>query len=383
MKFYLAPLEGITGYVFRNAVHEQFGLGIDKYFTPFIEPHPHKKCMTNRALNDIVPEHNQDVNVVPQILTNNAEAYLFAEREIAPYGYREINLNLGCPSATVTTKFRGAGLLRDCDRLDAMLQGIFAETECEVSVKTRIGFESPDEWPAILDIYNKYPLKELIIHPRVRNEFYAGALHYDAVRYALNNTDFAVCYNGDINSVAAFERVMNILGEGNCRRLPDSVMTGRGMVRNPKLISALYAHINACTDGNGRNADAALESRHLASTDSSTVYLNDAVNAAAGVDIDVVRLDCGPSSSRIAASESEFSSLTSMELRTFTDALLEGYGELLSGDMPVLHKMKEVWSWLILGIPNHDRLLKKLTKSKTMSEYKAAVDDIVRSCPAV
>lgn len=373
MRFYLAPLEGITGYVFRNAVHEQFGLGIDKYFTPFIEPHPHKKCMTNRALNDIVPEHNQDVNVVPQILTNNAEAYLFAEREIAPYGYNEINLNFGCPSATVTTKFRGAGLLQDLDRLDSMLRGIFAQTECEVSVKTRIGFESPDEWPAILDIYNKYPLKELIIHPRVRNEFYAGALHYDAVRYALNNTDFAVCYNGDINTVADYERVMNIFSEDNCRRFPDSVMTGRGMVRNPKLISALYAHINVCTDGDGGNAEAALGSLHPADTDSSTVSLNDTVNAADDAAASIAKQDC----SRIAASESEFSSLTSMELRTFTDALLEGYGELLSGDVSVLHKMKEVWSWLILDIPNHDRLLKKLTKSKTMSEYKAAVHDIL------
>ena len=316
MKLYLAPLEGITGYVFRNTVHEQFGRGIDKYFTPFIEPHPHKKCMPSRAVNDIRSEHNRDICVVPQILTNSAEAFAYAEREITPYGYKELNINLGCPSGTVTSKFRGSGLLQDINMLDEFLAAVFEASECDISIKTRIGYSDPDEWPKILEVYKKYPLKELIIHPRVREEFYNGTVHYDAFKYALNNCELPLCYNGDINSKENFDKITELFNQ--CRKAPDAIMLGRGMVRNPALIEYI--------SGNRP------ESR-----------------------------------------------LTAAELKRFTDALTAGYKELLSGDTPVLHKMKEVWSWLILDIPNHDKLLKKIVKSKKMSDYEAAVQEVFRS----
>ena len=112
MEFYFAPMEGITGYIYRNA-HQKFFPGMDKYFTPFLSPNE------NRALNpkekkDILREHNIDLYVTPQILTNRADFFLRAARELKEeYGYEEVNLNLGCPSGTVVSKGKGAGFLGD------------------------------------------------------------------------------------------------------------------------------------------------------------------------------------------------------------------------------------------------------------------------------
>ena len=340
MKFYMAPMEGITGYVFRNAVNAHFNESADKYFTPFIEPHVKKKGMTNRERNDVLPEHNVGIDLVPQILTNSAEAFLMCEQELKAFGYRELNINLGCPSPTVTTKGRGSGLLKEKARLDEMLAQIFDETECEISIKTRIGFDDPDEWADILDIYNKYPLKELIIHPRVRNEFYTGAVHTDAFIYALEKSRHSLCYNGDICSAKDYERLLDVISidadngkkcistdetdmnVDNCRRMPDAVMIGRGMVADPGLIKRLKTK----TD---KTASDSLENGKLISAE---------------------------------------------EIRAFTDDLLNGYIELMSGETPVLHKMKEIWTWLIVGFPDKDKCLKRIVKSKSVAEYRLAAD---------
>ena len=157
MKYYMAPLEGITGYIYRRTYHELFEPA-DKYFIPFLTPNQKGK-FSSRELNDILPEHNNKLDLIPQIMTNSSEAFLLLEKEIERVGYRELNINLGCPSPTVTSKYRGSGLLSDPDRLDRMLDSIFANTKCEISVKTRIGYSDPEEWQRILEIYNKYPLK--------------------------------------------------------------------------------------------------------------------------------------------------------------------------------------------------------------------------------
>ncbi len=381
MRFYLAPLEGITGYVFRNAVLEQFGTGIDKCFTPFIEPHPHKKCMTARALNDILPEHNGIMMPVPQILTNSAEAYLFAERELAPYGYRELNLNLGCPSGTVTSKQRGSGLLSRPDMLDDMLKGIFENTECEISVKTRIGFESAEEWPALLDIYNKYPIKELIIHPRVRSEFYNGSVHLDAFKYALGSSDIPLCYNGDINSVRDYEELMDRLSSGKCTRMPQSIMTGRGMVRNPKLISQLSEFAKANIDGDKAAAgnEAARRCMPVDTAANTVTGIKALTEICAGADECAAKTAAVSAAAANASSDIKTELMTDKELAAFTAAVYKGYSELLSGDTPVLHKMNELWSWLILDIPEHDKLLKKIVKAKHRSDYEAAAAEAIRA----
>ena len=196
MKFYLAPMEGLTGFVFRNAYQKHFG-NIDTYFTPFIN----NKKMNYKEIKDILPEHNEGMHVVPQILTNRAEDFLAIAKELGNYGYESVNLNLGCPSGTVVAKHRGAGFLAVPEELDHFLEEIFAECPLRISVKTRVGVNDAGEWEHLLSIYEKYPMEELIIHPRVQKDFYNNTPDMEAFLYAVENSRHTLCYNGDICSV--------------------------------------------------------------------------------------------------------------------------------------------------------------------------------------
>ena len=160
MQFYLAPMEGLTGYVYRSAYHKYFPAA-DRYFTPFIT----NKKMSSRERNDILPEHNEGMTVLPQILTNQAEDFLSLTKELKEYGYDTVNLNLGCPSGTVTAKGKGAGFLTHPDELDRFFDEVFAKCE-GISVKTRLGVHEASEFDKLLEIYNRYPITELTIHPR-------------------------------------------------------------------------------------------------------------------------------------------------------------------------------------------------------------------------
>ena len=226
MEYYLAPLEGITGHLYRNTVKEFFGDGISKYFTPFFQPH-RKRTMASREVKDILPENNEGIFLVPQILTVNAEDFLQFEREMAAYGYRELNLNLGCPSGTVTAKGRGAAFLGDLEGLSTFLSEVFEKTSARVSVKTRIGVERPEEFQEILGIYNRFPIHELIIHPRVKAEMYRGTVHMDIFRAAEETAEMPLCYNGDIWKKGSVPELSPRV---------TAVMCGRGMVADPSLI---------------------------------------------------------------------------------------------------------------------------------------------------
>ena len=166
MKIYLAPLEGITGWIFRSAVHECFG-GFDKYFVPFIKPNQ-MGHFSAREKKDILPDHNRGMYTVPQILTNRAEDFLRTAKKLEEYGYSEVNLNLGCPSKTVVTKGRGSGFLAYPEQLERFLDEIFDKCGIRISVKTRLGMDDPREFERLLTIYIRYPMEELIIHPRVQ-----------------------------------------------------------------------------------------------------------------------------------------------------------------------------------------------------------------------
>ena len=231
--FYLAPLEGITGYIFRNAVNEHFGEGVEKFFTPFIMPHI-KVPMSSKEVNDISSDNNAGLNLVPQILTNDAEGFTFLEKSIREYGYSEINLNLGCPSKTVVSKGRGSGFLKYPDKLDAFLYQIFENAGGAISVKTRLGDSDPDEFYDIIKIYNKYPIHELTIHPRIRTQGYSGTPITTYFLDALKTSKCPVCYNGDIWDYAAYEK---LCADAHSHEL--NVMIGRGMVANPGLIREL------------------------------------------------------------------------------------------------------------------------------------------------
>ena len=186
MKFYLAPMEGITGYIYRQAYNSCFK-PMDRYFTPFLAP-KHKSGFSSKELNDILPEHNQGLCLIPQILTHSAEDFLWVCEELAEYGYRTVNLNLGCPSGTVVTKKKGAGFLAEPEDLSLFLEEVCNGLEkihasdgkpVRLSIKTRIGMKEASEFPRLLAIYNHYPLEELIVHPRVREDYYKGKIRME------------------------------------------------------------------------------------------------------------------------------------------------------------------------------------------------------------
>jgi tRNA-dihydrouridine synthase len=231
MKFYFAPLEGITGYIYRNAYKNSFGQ-IDKYFTPFISP-TSKKSLTSRELNDILPEHNDGLLLVPQILANNAEYFNGIVGQLTKFGYDEVNLNLGCPSGTVVTKYKGSGFLAQREQLDNFLEDIFSKAVTKISIKTRIGKDSPDEFYELIEIFNKYPLEEIIIHPRIQTDFYKNKPNSQVFKDALSLSKNPVCYNGDIFDSKDYSKLTEMY--------PDlgAVMFGRGLISNPALIRVI------------------------------------------------------------------------------------------------------------------------------------------------
>lgn len=319
MKFYLAPLEGITGYIYRNAIHDYYGQGVDKYFTPFLTPHT--KCSFNaKELNDITPEHNQGMYTVPQVLTNSVEDFLRIEKDLYELGYQEININLGCPSGTVASKGRGAGFLAETQKLDQFLEDVFAGTNAKISLKTRIGIDDPEDFYELLAIYNKYPLEELIIHPRILREYYKGTPHWEIFDYAVKNSKNPLCYNGDIFSVADAKRLQDeVLKQEEAGKV-QAIMLGRGVLQNPALIEQLSLY-----QQNG-------------------------------------------------ASEFLFDK---DRFKAFHDRLRADYMTQMSGDMNVLYKMKELWFYMITLFPNQEKVLKKIKKAKKLVEYDAAIRELL------
>lgn len=308
MKFYFAPMEGVTGRIYRR-IHRSFFHGTDKYYAPFFSPTA-SRCFPPREFTELT-DTSGGVRLVPQLLTNSADNFIWAAAELGRQGFDEVNLNLGCPSGTVTAKRKGSGLLAFPDELDALLDGICSDPELQglglkISVKTRIGFSSPDEFVRILDIYNRYPLHELIVHPRVRADFYKNSVNLDAFEYALRESKNPVVYNGDIFTAADMERLS--------RRFPsaDTVMLGRGLAANPALADRLISG-------------------------------------------EPLRLET---------------------LRAFHDALCSGYREILYGDTALLHRLKELWSYMITMFSDNEKHFKRLKKAGCYSDYLSAANAV-------
>ncbi len=320
MNLYFAPMEGVTGFLFRNVHHEVYP-GIDKYFTPFVSPGA-EKGLGAHGRRDVLPENNRGIPLVPQILTNRADIFLRTAKLFhEEYGYAEVNLNLGCPSPTVVPKGKGAGFLSYPDDLERFFDRIFSDETVSsgkllISVKTRIGKTSPEEWPRLMEIYNRFPLSELIVHPRIQTDMYRNHPDLSVFSSALAESRNPLVYNGDIFSVSAMDRFRE--------RFPsvDTVMLGRGLLYDPGLAERL-------TQSSGRDAD------------------NEKVRYA--------------------------------KLKKFHDRLLEEYCGFLSGDRQVLAKMKEVWAYMIIRFPDAGKLEKKLKKSTRLAEYRETVDALFES----
>lgn len=300
MRFYMAPLEGITTYLLRN-IHKEMFPGVDKYYTPFVSPTSNHD-FKSREKKDVIPEHNQGMPLVPQILSNRADEFLYTADRLVEFGYHEINLNLGCPSGTVVSKGRGSGFLGCLDELDRFLDELFKKMKVPLSIKTRIGRDDPSEFEEILKIYNKYPVYELTIHPRVRTDFYKGKPDWDVFERALENSRNPVCYNGDINSKEDYERF--------CQRFPtvERIMIGRGLMANPGLVRELQ-------------------------TGQVTTW---------------------------------------EECLAYATALQRAYEKVMP-EVPVLFKMKELWSYMSQAHPDGAKVWKKIKKAKRLSEYNNIV----------
>lgn len=228
MQYYFAPLEGLTDPIYRR-LHHQYFPGLDRYYTPFLSPTVHR-CLTPKETREIPLADSLDYFCIPQILTKTADDFVWIAQQCGDRGYTEVNLNLGCPSGTVTAKGKGAGMLRDVASLDQFLDEIFARSNIAISIKTRIGFSSGDEFPALLEVFNRYPVKELIIHPRVRAAFYNGSVDLDIFEYAVEHTDIPICYNGDLTCIDHITRT------GNRYPSVKSVMIGRGLIGDPGML---------------------------------------------------------------------------------------------------------------------------------------------------
>lgn len=230
VKYYMAPLESVTTWIYRQAHAKIYGR-LDKYFIPFLEPHE-KRDFKTRELQEILPEHNENIYAVPQILTNRSEGFIKLAKALKDWGYEEVNLNLGCPSKTVVTKGKGSGFLAKPEELERFLTEIFdaLSEEVKISVKTRIGKEDPEEFPALLELFNKYPMEELIIHPRVQKDGYGNVPRLEIYELAEKQSMNPICYNGDLYTR---EQIRNLT-----ERFPGTqrLMFGRGFLRDPGLL---------------------------------------------------------------------------------------------------------------------------------------------------
>ncbi len=345
IQFYGAPMEGVTGYTFRN-VHYACYPGIDRYFSPFLSPNQHH-AVNPKEKRDILPENNKGVNLIPQVLTNKPELMLDAAKELLQvYGYDEVNLNLGCPSKTVVSKHKGSGFLEDPEKLDRFLEEVFSKlaqapegTYPDISIKTRLGLTDPEEFEDILNVYNKYPMSELIIHPRVQKEFYSGKPHLDAFAEAVENCPHSLCYNGDIWTVEDYIRIRTMFPTVK------KFMLGRGLVAKPELITELLAY----EEWAEAQASSGTELHRTEMTDRTEEDRSDRkpVKVWSGIARDNIRF------------------------KQYHDRLLAGYMEQMLGDgNNVLFKMKECWGFMDRHFPEQEKLIKKLKKAGKLSEYE-------------
>ncbi len=229
MNYYFAPMEGLTDSIYRRVHHSHFP-GVTSYYMPFLSPTIHR-TLTPREIRELPRADSVPFRAVPQLLTKVSEDFLWAAGQCRDLGYDEVNLNLGCPSGTVTAKGKGSGMLRNPEELDRFLHAIFNKSPLPISVKTRLGFSSPEEFPALLEIFNRYPIRELTVHPRVRADFYKGSVNMDAFQFCVENSKIPLCYNGNLctlSEITAFQK-----------KYPQvqSVMLGRGLIGDPGMLT--------------------------------------------------------------------------------------------------------------------------------------------------
>jgi tRNA-dihydrouridine synthase len=233
-KLLASPLQGFTDFRFRNAFNNIFG-GIDTFYAPYIRLNGNLAIKASYE-RDLLPENNVGLELIPQIITNDAEEFLFVAKYVQQLGYKELNWNLGCPYPMVTKCGMGSGLINDPERIDNILKKVQAESDIIVSMKMRLGYENTEEILQVLPILEKYPIKNVAIHARIGKQLYKGGVHLDAFQECINQTKLKLYYNGDITSVAKFHEMQE--------RFPsiDHWMIGRGLISDLFLPSMIKSN---------------------------------------------------------------------------------------------------------------------------------------------
>ncbi len=228
-RYDFAPLDGITRGVYRRVWQRRFG-GADRLFIPFFSP-TDQHVLTERDRRELLG--SPGIPQVPQVMTCRAEDLVWAAELLRDLGFTEVNLNLGCPSGTVTAKGKGAGFLAEPEALDRFFDAACGRLCLPLSVKTRLGVQSPEEFARLLPIFDRYPITCLTIHARVKTEKYRGNVHLEEFAQALAQSRNPVCYNGDLRTVGETEAFAS--------RFPAAraVMIGRGAVADPALFRKL------------------------------------------------------------------------------------------------------------------------------------------------
>lgn len=314
METYFAPMEGITGYAYRNAHHALFP-GLTAYYTPFLvagEQHKFKR----REQADVAPENNQGVPLVPQILTNRADCFLWGAKYLQDLGYREVNLNLGCPMPTVTNKGKGAGFLKDPEALEHFFDAVFDGIEEQhlkvgVSIKTRLGFTGPEETERLFGIFARYPFAKVIIHARYAKQGYTGTCDLETLQRAAGALSVPVVCNGDLDTRENISKVEALVH-------PSGIMIGRGLLSDPAL--------------------------------------------------------CRELSGKAALTMEELRAFTEL-LYEGTRQQLAG-----SGEVPVINRMKEVWAHLFEHLTDPAKCEKAIRKAQNAVQYEAAVRMVWGNC---
>ena len=226
-----SPLQGFTDFRFRNAFHKHFG-GIDTFYSPYIKLNG-KLVIKGSYERDILPENNTTLEVIPQIITSDADEFLFVAKYIKELGYNELNWNLGCPYPMVAKCGMGSGLISNTSQIEHILKRVHNETDIIVSMKMRMGYENPTEILDVFPILDQYPIKNIAIHARIGKQLYKGGVDLDSFQTCLNHTKHKIYYNGDITSVAKFKEMQE--------RFPsiDHFMMGRGLIADPFLPSMI------------------------------------------------------------------------------------------------------------------------------------------------
>ena len=222
-----SPLQGFTDFRFRNAFHHYFG-GIDTFYSPYIRLNGKFKIKTSYQ-NDLLQENNSTLEVIPQIITNDAEEFLFVAKYVQSLGYKELNWNLGCPYPMVAKSGMGSGLICNPTKINNILERAHNETDILVSMKMRMGYDNAEEILDVFPILDEYPLKNIAIHARIGKQLYKGSVDLDAFERCITSTKHKLYYNGDITSVATFKSMQ--------KRFPslDHFMIGRGLIADPFL----------------------------------------------------------------------------------------------------------------------------------------------------